>query len=78
MFSKYIAKFPDGYSPSNSQTKLLKEVEKAFNDGYKFVIVSAPTGTGKSFIPRTLGNISTPPTDHFKNLINSYNAFRKD
>jgi len=78
MFSKYVEKFPYGYSPSNSQTKLLKEVEKAFNDGYKFVIVSAPTGTGKSFIPRTLGNVSIPPTDHFKDLINSYNAFRKD
>lgn len=78
MFSKYVAKFPNGYSPSDAQVDLLKEIEKAYNDGYKYVIVQAPTGTGKSFIPRTLGNISANPTNHFKQLINSYEAYRKD
>jgi len=78
MFSKYVAKFPHGYNPSNSQITLLKEIEKAYRDGYKYVIVSAPTGTGKSFIPRTLGNIGANPTKHFKDLINSYDAYRKD
>ena len=28
MFSKYVAKFPYGYNPSEQQIKLLKEVEK--------------------------------------------------
>ena len=78
MFSKYVAKFPYGYNPSEQQIKLLKEVEKAFNEGYKYVIASAPTGTGKSFIPRTLGNVSANPPKHFRDLINSYDAFRKD
>ena len=78
MFSKYVAKFPYGYNPSNSQVTLLKEIEKAYEDGYKYVIVSAPTGTGKSFIPRTLGNVGANPTKHFKELINSYEAYRKD
>ena len=78
MFSKYVAKFPNGYSPSDAQVSLLKEIEKAYNDGYKYVIVQAPTGTGKSFIPRTLGNIGANPTKHFKQLINSYEAYRKD
>ena len=78
MFSKYLSKFPYGYNPSESQVKLIKEIEKAFNDGYRFVIASAPTGTGKSFVPRTLGNVSARPTAAFKDLINSYAAYAQD
>ena len=78
MFSKYLSKFPYGYNPSDAQVKLIKEIEKAFNDGYRFVIASAPTGTGKSFVPRTLGNVSARPTPAFKSLINSYAAYAQD
>ena len=69
MFSKYLSKFPYGYNPSEAQVKLIKEIEKAFNDGYRFVIASAPTGTGKSFVPRTLGNVSARLTKEFRSLV---------
>lgn len=78
MFSKYLSKFPYGYNPSQAQVQLIKEIERAFNDGYRFVIASAPTGTGKSFVPRTLGNVAAKPTPEFKSLINSYEAYAQD
>lgn len=78
MLSKYLNKFPDGYNPSKQQVELIKRVEDAFVSGYKFVICSAPTGSGKSFLSKTLGNIANEPTEEFKRLITSYDAFRQD
>ena len=63
MLSNYLNKFPYKYSPSTQQIKLIKEIEHAFNRGYKYVICSAPTGSGKSFISKTLANVSNEPTN---------------
>lgn len=73
-----LAHFPKEYQPSNSQSRLINNVEKAFSAGYKYVIVSAPTGSGKSFLAATLANFSSNPTAEFKQLINSYKAFKQD
>lgn len=78
MYSRYLTKFPDGYNPSNQQIDLIKRVEDAYAKGYKYVICSAPTGSGKSFISKTLGNISNQCTSEFKELITSYKAFKQD
>ena len=78
MQRKFISYFPENYSPSKSQIQLISGVEKAFAKGKKFVICCAPTGTGKSFLGKTLANISSPPTANYTNLIKSYNAFRQD
>jgi len=75
---KLISYFPDEYSPSKSQIQLINGVEKAFAKGKKFVICCAPTGTGKSFLGKTLANLSSHPTKSYKELITSYNAFRQD
>ena len=77
MIGHYLSKFPEGYSPSKQQIKLIKGIEEAF-DNHKFVICSAPTGSGKSFISKTLANISDEPSDNFKDLITSYEAFKID
>jgi len=69
--------FPDSFTPNTSQVKLLKNIEQAFEDGYKFVVCSAPTGSGKSFISKTLGNISNGPTKEFRELVNSYQIYKK-
>jgi len=78
MLSKYLNKFPYRYNPSTEQVKIIKKIEHAFNKGHKFVICSAPTGSGKSFISKTLANVSNEPTDNFRDLIETYRAFRVD
>lgn len=78
MLSRYLNKFPDGYNPSTQQINLIKKIEQAYNQGYKYVICSAPTGSGKSFISKTLANVSNEATDNFKHLVNSYDAFKMD
>jgi energy-coupling factor transporter ATP-binding protein EcfA2 len=78
VLSKYLSKFPDNYNPNDQQIELIKKVEDAFTKGHKFVICAAPTGSGKSFLARTLGNVASECTPEFKQLITSYDAFRKD
>lgn len=78
MFSRYIQHFPKEYNPSSHQIKLIKGVEKAFNRGKKFVICCAPTGTGKSFLAKTLSGLSSPPTEKFIINIKTYSAYRQD
>jgi superfamily II DNA or RNA helicase len=72
VYSRYLSKFPDEFTPSSQQIELIKKVEDAFSKGYKFVICSAPTGSGKSFLSKTLGNVSNKPTEEFKQLVTSY------
>jgi Rad3-related DNA helicase len=78
MFSRYISHFPREYTPSDSQIKLLRNVEKAFNRGKKFVICCAPTGTGKSFLAKTISGLGSLPTNKFEEAILSYSAFKQD
>ena len=46
MISRLLQKFPEGYDPNPSQVKLLKNIDDAFDNGHKFVICNAPTGSG--------------------------------
>ena len=78
MIGGLLKSFPSGYTPNSSQVKLLKNIDQAFNDGYKFVVCNAPTGSGKSFISKTLANVSRESTEDFKDLITSYVAFKMD
>lgn len=78
MVSKYINNFPEGYSPSKQQVKLIRDIEDAYKSGVKFVICSAPTGSGKSFISKTLANVSNEPSSYFKELVETYKAFKMD
>jgi ATP-dependent DNA helicase DinG len=70
--------FPDKFVPSQQQVELLNKIDEAFNEGYKYVICCAPTGSGKSFLSKTLSNYSDECSDNFKFLIESYNAFKMD
>jgi ATP-dependent DNA helicase DinG len=45
--SPYIANFPFSSMRVN-QKYILKQIELAFHSNYKYVILEAPTGTGKS------------------------------
>jgi len=78
VISRYLLHFPHEYEPSSAQVKLIKGVERAFNSGKKFVICCAPTGTGKSFLAKTLSGLSSPCTEKFKNSITTYSAYKQD
>ena len=78
MLGGLLKHFPKEYTPNSAQVKLLKNIDQAFNDGYKFVVCNAPTGSGKSFISKTLANASREPSENFKDLITSYTAFKID
>jgi len=78
VYSRYLTNFPNSYNPSSQQIDLIKRIEDAYAKGYKYVICSAPTGSGKSFISKTLGNVSNKCSSEFKRLITSYDAFKQD
>ena len=77
MISKLQQNFPDGYTPNSSQVKLLKSIDEAFDSGTKFVVCNAPTGSGKSFISKTLGNVADESPDEFRELVTSYAAYKR-
>ena len=77
MISNILNAFPRDFTPNTAQEKLLYEIQDAFNSGYKFVVCCAPTGSGKSFISKTLSNLSKQPTEEFTELIESYTAFKQ-
>lgn len=78
MINKLLKHFPKDYEPSTGQVDIIKRVDHAFTHNNKFCIVSAPTGTGKSFLAMTLANASNPPSQNFINLIKSYDAYKQD
>ena len=66
MISHFLANFPENYKPNDQQVNIIQQIEKAFKGGSKFVICSAPTGSGKSFVSKTLANVSNDTTATFK------------
>jgi Rad3-related DNA helicase len=74
----FISQFPLNFKPSDLQVDIINQIDKAFNSGKKFVICCAPTGSGKSFIAKTLANASSLPSDTFSQLIRSYDAYKMD
>ncbi len=72
-----IKHFPEKFKPKDIQKDIIEKIGNAFKKK-KYVIVSAPTGTGKSFLSATLANSSSEPTENFKNSIKSYEAFSQN
>lgn len=70
-----IRYFPKGFKPNKAQIHILTEISKAINLGKKFIIIEAPTATGKSFIAKTLANYSNDPSKDFEEAVMSYKAF---
>ena len=78
MLTSFISQFPDTFTPSKLQVDVINRIDKAFSSGKKFVICCAPTGSGKSFIAKTLANTSSQPSEAFSQLIRSYDAYKMD
>jgi Rad3-related DNA helicase len=77
VISNLLNNFPEGYSPNKQQVKLLKHIDESFDNGYKFVVCNAPTGSGKSFVSKTVGNVADTCSDDFRESIMSYVAYRQ-
>ncbi len=50
MNNKLLDFFPEGYTPREGQKSILESVEKELNTNKKFIVLRAPTGSGKSAI----------------------------
>jgi Rad3-related DNA helicase len=72
-----IKDFPTNFTPTHNQTNAINAIDQAFADDYKFVILRAPTGSGKSFISKTIANSSNESTTTYKDLVSSYLAFKQ-
>jgi Rad3-related DNA helicase len=70
-----LLNFPDGYNPNDAQVSILKKIEAALVSKEKFIVVNAPTGSGKSFIPKTLANALEGPSENFRNKVRDYSVF---
>ena len=64
--------FPKGFDPLSQQIELIEKIDEAFKEGYKYVVCCAPTGSGKSFLSKTLANVSKEPSTDFVDLVESY------
>lgn len=77
IYNNLLAHFPEQYEPTQQQIAILSQIEEGLKS-HKFVICSAPTGSGKSLIAKTLGNTAKQPTKEFTQLITSYEAYKQD
>lgn len=65
--------FPSGFEPNDPQTFILSQIAEGLKNGKRNFIVNAPTGTGKSFIAKTIANYSQgAPSDFLTNFKASY------
>ena len=64
-----INAFENGYLPTNIQIDILNKLDLAIKKNKKFIIISAPTGSGKSFITKTISNYSNDIDPKIKKLI---------
>lgn len=76
-YQTYLIIFQKGIALIGSKSKLLKHIDEAFNSNYKFVVCNAPTGSGKSFVSKTVGNAADESTEDFRELVTSYAAYRQ-
>lgn len=76
----YLNFFPSEseQGPRTGQVEILQRLSTAFSSGKKFVFIAAPTGSGKSYISKTLANSSADPSEAFVQLIRSNAAFKQD
>ena len=51
-----LSKFPSDLKPRDIQMDILKDIDQKMRSGYKKIIISAPTGSGKSAIAISLAN----------------------
>ena len=71
-----IEHFPSNYTPTKKQLSLFDVIKDRFYSDKKFLIIQAPTGTGKSFISKTIANISRNSSKKYNNLVESGDIYK--
>ena len=69
-----IQNFPSKWTPNDAQQFILNELANVLDDERKFIIICAPTGSGKSMIAKTLCNASSYPTQEYASRIRAWNS----
>lgn len=73
-----IEYFPGNFTPSSAQTKILSKVQEFVKSKQKYLVVNAPTGTGKSHIAKTVCNsiMDIDPPDEYVKRVSDYSIFQ--
>ena len=64
--------FPENYTPLPYQVDILTKTSQALDGHVRYIIVAAPTGTGKSFIAKCIANKTDDHSEEFKEAIDDY------
>ena len=78
MKSDLVKCFPENYTPTPLQYRTLKKISGFIKSDKKFLLISAPTGTGKSFLCKAICNATKKPSKKYTDLVQSYEVYRKD
>lgn len=70
--------FPEIWTPNQQQSYILKELGDALEQKFKFIIINAPTGVGKSPLAKTLANYSKACTNGFKQACDDFLIYGDD
>lgn len=70
--------FPSGYTPTKKQEAVFDLINDKFFSDKKFLIIQAPTGTGKSFIAKTVANMTRKSSSKFNELVDSGDIYKTD
>lgn len=68
--------FPEGFTPTKKQESILDIINDKFSNNKKFLIIQAPTGTGKSFIAKTIANTSRKASKKYIDLVESGDIYK--
>lgn len=66
---KLLESFPQGFKPNVPQDIIFNGIAEAMEQGKKYIIINAPTGSGKSFISKTLANFSRKCTEEYSKIL---------
>lgn len=68
--------FPKGFTPTAKQESVLDLIDDKFSNNKKFLIIQAPTGTGKSFIAKTIANATRKASNKYIELVESGDIYK--